>query len=73
MTNEEKLAMIESTLASGRPVHVATMTRVTKVTPKTAASWAAAGRPFFKLGASGSLLMIERNRYVDASYCHIEA
>ncbi len=73
MTNTEKLTRLTDALAAGRPVHIATATRVTKVTPKVAAGWAQSGKPFFKLSSTGALLMIERGRYVDASYCQILA
>lgn len=74
MTAAEKLTMIQTALAAGRPVYLGTATRTVKVTPKVAASYDATGTPFFKLNAAGtSLLAREGKRYVCADYCEIVA
>jgi hypothetical protein len=68
----ETLSWITDALASGKTIYVATALRVTKVTPKTAAQFAAAGRPFFKVSGK-SLYMSVGRRYDCADYCQITA
>ncbi len=50
------LNFINATLASGRTVHISTMTRVTAVSPKTAARWAKNGHELFKV-SNGDLFI----------------
>ena len=68
----ETLSWITDALASGKTIYVATALRVTKVTPKTAAQFAAAGRPLFKADDT-SLYMSAGRRYDCIDYCQITA
>jgi hypothetical protein len=68
----ETFAWITDALASGKTIYVATALRVTKVTPKTAAQFAAAGRPLFKADDK-SLYMSVGRRYDCIDYCQITA
>ena len=68
----EILSWITDALASGKTIYVATALRVTKVTPKTAAQFAAAGRPIFK-ASEKSLYMSVGRRYDCIDYCQITA
>lgn len=70
MTATEKLARIEAALAAGSTVYVSTMTRATKITPKNAAKFVAAGMPILKV-VGASLYMVEGRRYVCADYAAI--
>jgi hypothetical protein len=70
MTAREKLSAIESALAAGRTVYLCTYTRATKITPKNAARFAAAGRPIVK-ATDEHLYMVEGRHYVCADYCAI--
>lgn len=73
-TAETKVAWIETQLAAGLTVYLATRTRITKITARNAKKFAAAGRPIVKADASGSaLLMWEAGSYVDASYSRLTA
>ena len=67
MNATEKLEMINNALASGKTVYAATCTRVTKVTPKTAAKFEAINRPVFKV-VNDSLYITAGNRYVCADH-----
>jgi hypothetical protein len=68
----ETLAWITDALASGQTVYVSTASRHTKITPKTAAQFAAAGRPLFK-ASDASLYMSVGRRYDCIDYCQITA
>lgn len=69
----EKLAWIKERLAGNMTVYVCTYTRATKITPKTAARWADAGRDLFKIDSTGSLMMAVGNRYDCIDYCGLRA
>lgn len=58
------LDFIGRALADGRTIHVATMTRITAVTPKTARRWAESGHDLFRLSTGGDLLMASGRSYV---------
>lgn len=58
-TNADLLARINHDLAAGRTVYVGTTLRVTTFSPKTVANIRARGVEPFKLGADGSLRMVE--------------
>jgi len=55
---------IKNSIASGKTVYVTAGSRTTKVTPQTYAKWEASGRPLFKLGGDGALLMASGSSYV---------
>ena len=70
MTPTERLAMIETGLASGKTVYIQSYTKVWKVTPKVAKGWADAGYKLFK--ASEKSLYIARGKsFDDISLCGI--
>lgn len=70
MTATEKLAMIETGLATGKTVDLITATRIVRITPKLAKSWEAAGLPVVKV--QGESLYVARGRsYECADYCAI--
>jgi predicted nicotinamide N-methyase len=71
-TPAEILSWITDALASGKTIYVGTPLRVTKVTPKTAAQFAAAGRPIFR-ASEKSLYMSVGHRYDCIDYCQITA
>ena len=71
-TAAETLGWITNALASGKTICVATSTRVTMVTPKIAAQFAAAGRPIFR-ASDKSLYMAVGRRYDCIDYCSITA
>lgn len=50
---EKALDWINARLAEGKTIHVATMTNVTAISPRTAKSWAAKGLTLFKLSPDG--------------------
>ena len=68
----ETLAWITDALASGKTIYVSTALRHTKITPKTAAQFAAANHPLFKASAT-SLYMAVGRRYDCIDYCQITA
>ena len=72
-TAHEKLTWIEDRLAEGKTVYICTYTRATKITPKTAARWAAAGNILIKVDASGSLVMARGHHYDDIGGCGLRA
>lgn len=51
--------LINEALDNGRFVAIRTATRQTIVSPKVRASWQKAGYEFFKVGADGTMRMIE--------------
>ena len=66
----ETLAWITDALASGQTIYVSTALRHTKITPKTAARFAAANHPLFK-ASDKSLYMAVGRRYDCIDYCQI--
>jgi len=68
----ETLAWITDALASGKTIYVSTALRHTRITPKTAAQFAAAGRPLFKADDK-SLYMSVGRHYDCIDYCQITA
>jgi hypothetical protein len=64
------LAWITGSLASGQTVCVSTALRTTKVTPKLAQRFAAAGYPVFR-ASEKSLYMVAGRRYDCIDYCCI--
>lgn len=68
----ETLARITDALASGKTIYVSTALRHIKVTPKTAAQFAAANHPLFK-ASNKSLYMAVGRRYDCIDYCQITA
>jgi hypothetical protein len=58
------LDFIKRSIASGQTVYVQTAMRTTKVTPSVYAKWEATGKPLFKLGKDGDLLMASGSSYV---------
>lgn len=68
----ETLAWITDALSSGKTIYVSTATRVTKVTPKIAQQFDAAGRPIFR-ASDKSLYMSVGRRYDCIDYCRITA
>ena len=71
-TPAETLAWIQDALASGKTIYVRTALRATKITPKTAAQFESAGRPFFR-ASTKSLYMSVGRRYDCIDYCNITA
>ena len=72
MTATEKLDLITSALDLGKTVYLTTYTRATKITPKNAMRWNAAGRPIVKVSRDGSSLWLASGRsYVCADLCGI--
>ena len=55
---------IKNSIANGKTVYVTAGSRTTKVTPQTYAKWEASGKPLFKLGGDGALLMASGSSYV---------
>lgn len=70
MTPADKLAKILEVLNAGRTVFIATSLRVTKVTAKDLAKFAAIDRPLFKADAS-SLYISAGKRYDCIDFCRI--
>lgn len=68
----ETLAWIQDALASGKTIYVRTALRATKITPKTAAQFDAAGRQIFR-ASDKSLYMSVGRRYDCIDYCQITA
>lgn len=66
----ETLAWITDALSSGKTIYVSTATRITKVTPKIAQQFNAAGRPVFR-ASDKSLYMSVGRRYNCIDYCRI--
>jgi len=60
----DALAFIKSSIESGKTVYIQTPRGATKVTPKTYAKFEALGRPLFKIGTDGALLMSSGSSYV---------
>ena len=60
----DALNYIKNSIASGKTVYVTAGNRITKVTPKAYEKWEASGRPLFKLGGDGALLMASGSSYV---------
>ena len=60
----DALNYIKNSIASGKTVYVSAGHRITKVTPKAYAKWEASGKPLFKLGNDGALLMASGSSYV---------
>lgn len=60
----EALQHITCSLDAGRTVYICTMTRATKITPKTAQKWRQAGHELFKLASDGALLMASGRSFV---------
>jgi hypothetical protein len=71
-TPVETLAWITDALASNKTIYVATATRITKITPKVAQQFDAAGRPVFR-ASDKSLYMSVGRRYDCIDYCNITA
>lgn len=71
-TPAEILAWITNSLESGKTIYVSTATRITKVTPKIAQQFNAAGRPVFR-ASDKSLYMSVGRRYNCIDYCRITA
>lgn len=70
MKATDKFRTIEAALSLGVTVNLSTYTRVIAVTPKTAAKFAAAKAPLFKV--SGESLFVARGRSFDcADLCAI--
>lgn len=69
-TPAELLAWMNDSLASGQTVYVSTALRTTKVTPKLAQRFAAAGYPVFR-ASEKSLYMVAGRRYDCIDYCRI--
>lgn len=69
-TATAKLETITKAWSEGRTVYIQTAMRVTVLSAKTAAKFAAAGRPVVKIKGD-SLYVIEGKRYVCADYCAI--
>ena len=63
----DALNYIKSSIASGKTVYVSAGHHITKVTPEAYAKWEASGRPLFKLGSKGSLLMASGSSYIALS------
>lgn len=63
MTAADKFTWINDSISNGKTVLIHAIYRTTKVTPKAAASFAAAGRPIFKL-VNDSLYMSAGKSYV---------
>jgi len=59
----DALAFIKSSIESGKTVYIQTPRGATKVTPKTYAKFESLGRPLFKIGTDGALLMSSGNSY----------
>ena len=72
MTATEKLDAISKALEAGRTIYVRTHTHSTKVTPRTAARFAATGRPVFK-ATGNDLWMTSGRKYVCINWCRVEA
>ena len=66
--SERKMEFIRDAIEQGNDVYLSTATRQTRITPSTWAAYDGDGRPLVKVGSDGSLMMMERGRYVDASY-----
>ena len=71
-TPAEILAWITDALASNKTIYVSTATRTTKITPKVAQQFDAAGRPVFR-ASDKSLYMSVGRRYDCIDYCRITA
>jgi hypothetical protein len=71
MTGQAKFDMINAALDAGQTVYLGTPLRVTPITPKVRAQFAAKGRPVVKVSASGGLRVIEGGKYVSADYVSI--
>jgi hypothetical protein len=71
-TPAEILSWITDALASNKTIYVATATRITKITPKVAQQFDAAGRPVFR-ASDKSLYMSVGRRYDCIDYCRITA
>ena len=71
-TATDRLNWILGSLAAGKTIYVRTAMRCTKVTPKTAAKFAAIGRDLFK-ATEKSLYMSSGNRYVCLDFTQIDA
>lgn len=71
MTNAAtRLTAIGSAILTGSTVFVCTATRAWKITPKTAAKWAEAGEPLFRV--KGESLYLRRGRSWDCiDFCSI--
>lgn len=70
MDANAKLEMVEKALAEGRTVYFCTALRITKITPKNAAAWAAEGSPLVRV-RNNELQIREGRRMVNADYCSI--
>ena len=62
--NEATLAKLIAAFKAGRTIYVSTMTKATRITPKTAAKWEASGIPMFRLASDGRLMMANGRGYV---------
>jgi hypothetical protein len=60
----DALEYIKSSIANGKTVYVQAGSRTTKITPKTYAKWEESGKPLFKIGGDGALLMASGSSYV---------
>jgi len=67
-----KLEWIREALASGKTVYIHTHTRITVITPKSAARFEASGRPLFKTAGTSIYLSVGK-RYDCIDYCGITA
>lgn len=71
-TNERNADVLLKMIADGKTVMLSTCTRVTKITPKTAARFEAAGVPVLKNSKiDGHLLVASGRSYVDAQYTNV--
>jgi hypothetical protein len=70
MTAQDLLTAIEKALASGKSVTFSTYLRATKVTPKTAKSWAGKGLTLFKI-ENDQLCIASGNRFESVMGCKI--
>jgi hypothetical protein len=71
-TPAEILSWITDALASNKTIYVDTANRITKITPKVAQQFDAAGRPVFR-ASDKSLYMSVGRRYDCIDYCRITA
>ena len=66
-----RIPQILEALAAGKTVYISTMTRCTKIDPKTAAKWSKAGLELFKATDKNDFMASGRN-FVCIDYCSIQ-
>jgi hypothetical protein len=69
-TTMQNAAYLLGEIAKGKTLFIRSCTRITRITPKTLATWTKSGHTLLKNGAKdGKLLMASGRKFVDISLC----